>query len=57
MIDTDRGDVGELINMVFSLKPKYRSVIYLFYYEEYKIKEIASILKISEATAKTRRQV
>ena len=33
---------------------KYRTVIHLFYYENYSIKEIADILKISESNVKVR---
>ena len=39
---------------VSRLNEDMRSVIVLFYYEDFNIKEIASILKISEANAKTR---
>ncbi|MBO7530767.1 MAG: sigma-70 family RNA polymerase sigma factor [Lachnospiraceae bacterium] len=43
-----------LMDEVLALPEKYRIVIHLFYYEEYKIKEIADILKVSENTVKTR---
>jgi RNA polymerase sigma-70 factor (ECF subfamily) len=36
------------------LKPKYRIVVYLFYYEGYAIKEIADILHISGTAVTTR---
>lgn len=36
------------------LKPKYRIVVYLFYYEGYAIKEIANILHISCTAVTTR---
>ena len=39
---------------VLALPEKYRIDIHLFYYEEYKVKEIADILKVSENTVKTR---
>lgn len=39
---------------VCSLKEKYRTVIILYYYDEYSIKEIAGILKISESSVKMR---
>ena len=44
----------ELLDEVLALPEKYRIVIHLFYYEEYKTKEIAEILKIPENTVKTR---
>lgn len=54
---TDYGGISnsrEVIQFVFSLKEKYRNVIYLYYYEEYQIKEIAAIMKISEAAVRKR---
>ncbi len=36
------------------LKPKYRIVVYLFYYEGYAVKEIADILHISGTAVTTR---
>ncbi len=44
----------DLINTLFQLPKKYRLVLFLFYYEDYKIKEIAEILNVKEATIKTR---
>ena len=38
---------------VMKLPEKYRAIIYLFYYEGYKISEIASILEINESTIKS----
>jgi RNA polymerase sigma-70 factor, ECF subfamily len=39
---------------VKQLPENYKSVIHLFYYEEYSVKEIAQILEQSESTIKTR---
>ena len=44
----------ELMDEVLALPEKYRLVIHLYYFEEYKTREIAEILKISENTVKTR---
>ncbi len=44
----------ELFSAVLRLPEKFRIVTHLFYYEDYSIKEIADILKISESNAKTR---
>lgn len=44
----------ELNEALSKLKFKYRSVLILFYYEEFSIKEIAQILKIREGTVKSR---
>ena len=38
---------------VMALPDKYRSVIHLYYYEEYSIKEIADILEKKEATIRS----
>ncbi len=42
-----------LLDAVFRLAPKYRTTIYLFYYEGYTAVEIAGILKRSENTIYT----
>lgn len=43
-----------LIDLVRSLPPKYSIPIHLHYYEDYSVREIASILRISEGTVKSR---
>jgi RNA polymerase sigma-70 factor (ECF subfamily) len=43
-----------LRDYVLGLKPKYRAVIFLFYYERYSVSETAKILKISESAVTTR---
>ena len=43
-----------LIELVHRLPPKHALVIHLHYYEDYSVKEIASILRISEGTVKSR---
>ena len=49
-----RTETRELITQVFTLPSKYKQVIYLHYYEGYSVKEIATILKISEGAVKKR---
>ncbi|HFK1528755.1 MULTISPECIES: sigma-70 family RNA polymerase sigma factor [Bacillus cereus group] len=44
----------ELASAVMSLPIKYREVIYLFYYEELSIKEVATVIEVKENTIKTR---
>jgi len=44
----------ELARVVFALPVKYREVIYLCYYEEQSMKEIADVLQLNESTVKTR---
>ena len=41
---------GELLKVVLSLPKKYKDVIYLLYYEEYTVPEIAKLLKKNENT-------
>ena len=45
---------SDIFTNVMQLPQKYRVVIHLFYYEDYAIKEIADILKISESNVKVR---
>lgn len=44
----------DLFTAVMALPEKYRTVIHLFYYEDYTVKEIAKIVGASESTVKTR---
>ena len=46
-------DKLNLYEYVEGLKPKYRTIIYLYYYEEYTVKEIAGILKLSQTAVTT----
>lgn len=43
-----------LFETVMQLPEKYRIVIHLYYYEEYAVREIAHILKLSESNVKIR---
>ena len=43
----------DLFSAVMKLDDKYRTVIHLFYYEEYSVKEIADILGSRESTVKS----
>ena len=44
----------ELFETVMHLPDKYRIVVHLFYYEDYTVREIAKILKLSESNVKVR---
>ena len=44
----------QLASAVMNLPIKYREVIYLFYFEEMPIKEIAAVIEVKENTVKTR---
>lgn len=52
MSEPDEGSA--LFEAVVSLPEKYRSVVHLYYYEDYSIKEIAQILQKKETTIQTR---
>lgn len=45
---------SELFYAVQELPVKYREVVHLYYYEEMKVKEIATILHIKESAVQTR---
>lgn len=47
-------EAEELFEAVMNLPEKYRIVIHLFYYEDYSIREIAEILRLSESNVKVR---
>lgn len=40
----------ELMQVVLSIPPKYKEVIYLYYYQDYSVPEIANMLKKNENT-------
>ena len=52
--DASKSYEDETIVKVFSLKEKYKQVIYLHYYEELAVIEIANVLNISEEAVKKR---
>lgn len=43
----------EILDVILKLPKKYRLVIHFYYYEDYKISEIAEILNIKETTIQT----
>ncbi|WP_342556052.1 sigma factor-like helix-turn-helix DNA-binding protein [Paenibacillus sp. FSL R7-0652] len=45
-----------MIELVLSLPVKYRSVVHLYYYEDYAVRDISKILEISESAVKMRLQ-
>lgn len=53
--DEKREEVDpSILQAIEKLPPKYRQVIYLRFYEEYTVKEIAAVLKLSPALVSTR---
>lgn len=61
--NVDLGDIPEvssseeetrvLLMQICKLPPKYREVLYLYYYEEYSIREMSSLLQRKESTIQT----
>lgn len=49
----EKEEAGRILADVLMLPRKYRIVIYLYYYEEYTVKEIAGILGKKESTVQT----
>lgn len=53
-LEFESDDSAGLFREVMALPDKYRIVIHLFYYEDYSVREIASVLKLTETAVKTR---
>jgi RNA polymerase sigma factor, sigma-70 family len=47
---------SDIMKEIFELPAKYKTVIYLFYFEDYSIKQISEILKTKESAIKMRLQ-
>lgn len=45
---------SSVLHLIMSLKPKLRTPLYMYYYEEYSVKEIAALLGEKETTITTR---
>ncbi len=45
---------GVLLEMILTMPGKYKEVLYLYYYEGYSVRELASILNQKESTLQTR---
>ena len=43
-------ETQEILQELSRLKPMYRNIVYLYYYQQYKIKEIADLLKMNVNT-------
>lgn len=51
--EAETKDENEVFDKVMNLPQEYRTVIYLFYYEGYKVKEISEMMNKTEGTIKT----
>lgn len=47
-------DHSDVLAAVMALDPKYRLCVYLYYYEDYSVREVAQILGTKESTVQTR---
>jgi RNA polymerase sigma-70 factor (ECF subfamily) len=52
----DDPNEANILTDIIQLPTKYKIVIYLYYFEDYSIKQISEILKIKESAAKMRLQ-
>ena len=52
--DADKGKNEDIYSCICSLKDEYKTIFILHYYDNYSLKEIANILKISESNASSR---
>lgn len=52
-IEFETQEQNDVFSSVCQLPQNYRTVIYLLYYEGYKVKEIANLMKTREGTIKT----
>ena len=50
----DRPEQAALYQEVMALPEKYRTALYLFYYEELSVREIGALLGVGESTVTTR---
>ena len=50
----EQQESSELFETVMKLPEKYRVIIHLFYYEDYSVKEISDILKMTQSNVKVR---
>lgn len=52
----DNTEENRLLTIITQLKPKIRTVMYMYYYEEYSVREISELLGISETAVSSRLQ-
>lgn len=53
-IPAEERQQDDFMGIIEQLKPNYRVVVYLYYYDEYSTQEIAEILRISRSVVTTR---
>lgn len=52
--ETNNGTSSDLLEYVYQLEDIYKEIIILYYFEQFRIREIAKILNLSEGTVKSR---
>lgn len=52
-LTTQEPEEDKMLEKVLSLPAKYKEVIYLFYYEDYSVREISNLLGRNESTIQT----
>ena len=52
--DVDKDNNDDIYDCICSLKDSYKTIVILYYYNDYSIKDIANVLKISETNASSR---
>lgn len=55
-LEFESPEESELFLQVMALPKKYRVPVYLFYYEDYPVKEVAALCGLKESTVQTRLQ-
>lgn len=50
----DKTENSEMLEAVLSMPEKYRTVLYLHYYEGYMLSEISHLIKVKESTVRSR---
>ena len=50
----DYGQQSEVMAALLNLEEKYKTALYLYYFEDYSVREISKILRVKESTVQTR---
>jgi len=50
----DHNETSDCLTALLGLREKYKTVLYLYYFEDYSVREISEILHIKESTIQTR---
>ena len=53
LVSEDDSPDSTVYDAVLKLPEKYRTAIHLYYYEDYSVKEIASLMRTTESTVKS----